>query len=139
MRGRPLLGYCAALAAALLHVFSARCSDASADAVQVHPHPPPLAAGTKLLSGDWRPGPPHVPDIPAADISYHSRQMLLPTAPDRVSDLHRAWQQVGAGRAGLPSLLELTLEWGLLAAVSAAAVLDGVVWRSRQVLRGGRS
>jgi hypothetical protein len=42
-------------------------------------------------------------------------------------------------RGGLPSLLELTLEWGLLAAVSAAAVLDGVVWRSRQVLRGGSS
>jgi hypothetical protein len=61
--------------------------------------------------------------------------MLLPSAAREVAALHRAWQQEGAGRGGLPSLADLSLEWGLLAAASVAAVLDGAAWRGRQVAK----
>ncbi len=75
----------------------------------------------------------------SADIQRHTEAMLLPQAKAQLERLHTAWQHHGGGPGQLPSLVDLSVEWLLLVAVSAAAVLDTGVWCGRQVVGAVRS
>lgn len=102
---------------------------------------PTAPAGTPLLSGSWCSRPVPIPAMSEAGMRHHTDAMLLPGAHAKVQHLHAAWQRHGGGPGQLPSLVDLSVEWLLLAAVSAAAAVDTCVWCGREVaavVRRGR-